>query len=661
MSRRVVLLLLTALLSLLAPAAARAQLGYFGQNKIQYRDFDWRVLPGEHVDVYYYPAEERIARMALSYAEESYDLLVRKFNHRVTSRIPLIIYASHSDFEQTNVLPFVPPEGVLGVTEYLKRRVTIPFRGNYSEFRHTVRHELVHVFQLSIVTQQFTLFPRARRSGTPLWWSEGLAEYFSGGQESRDEMIVRDLTLNGRMPSITQLDYVQSAIVYPLGGELHRFLGQRYGDWRVPLLYETLWKAPSFDDALRMVYGKSAEELSAEWHYALRQRFYPAVEGRRPLPIAGAEIADLAVKPVAVARSDTTIEVAYLSPRTGYTNIDAAPLDGRGRPRVLVEGERTPEFESFHEFASRMDARDGVLLFASKFGDRDALFFWSTRKNRVVGRYQFDDLVSVVSPAWSPDGKQVAFSGLTTGGISDLYVLDLPSGRLTRVTDDAYEDLDPTWLPDGASLVFSSDRAPAGASGARNLYVMPLATRAIRPLTSGDWSDESPRWDPELGRVVFTSDRDGTFNLYSVDTLGGGRRETRVDDGVFDPAPMPGDDRLVVSGFSNLSWSLFALRPDSAARRDTFRVGPDSSGTWRWRELADPQVASARSRKYETHYTLDFAAGGGTTGGAGYYQSQGGIFYFSDLLGDHELITSFATYGTGGFSRIFSKLNLDVF
>src|SRR5213596_3044271 len=143
-----------------------AQFGYFGQNKIQYRRFDWRVLRGEHVDLYYYPEEEELGRVALAYAEESYDALERRFNHAVTRRIPLIVYASHSDFEQTNILPFIPPEGLLGVTEFLKRRVALPFRGSYSEFRHTIRHELVHVFQLSLTAQTV-----CRSGGRKAWRS----------------------------------------------------------------------------------------------------------------------------------------------------------------------------------------------------------------------------------------------------------------------------------------------------------------------------------------------------------------------------------------------------------------------------------------------------------------------------------------------------------
>src|SRR5512138_2778908 len=132
----------------LSPSFLAAQFFRGDENKIQYRRLDWQVLKGQRVDVYYYPEEAELAPVALAYAEETYDLLAVKFGHTVTSRVPLIVYASHSDFEQTNILPFSPPEGLLGVTDFLKPRVTLPFRGNLAEFRHTLRHEMVHVFQL---------------------------------------------------------------------------------------------------------------------------------------------------------------------------------------------------------------------------------------------------------------------------------------------------------------------------------------------------------------------------------------------------------------------------------------------------------------------------------------------------------------------------------
>src|SRR5947207_6619250 len=262
-----------------------AQFGYFGQNKIQYRRFAWRVLRGEHVDLYYYPEEEELGRVALAYAEESYDSLEHRFNHAVTRRIPLIVYASHSDFEQTNILPFIPPEGLLGVTEFLKRRVALPFRGSYAEFRHTIRHELVHVFQLSLASQTFGRYPCFRQAGTPLWWTEGLAEFFSAGEDSRDEMVLRDMTIAGHLPSLPDLTYAYGGLVYPVGGCIHRFLAERYGEWRILELYNDIWKYSSFDDALFGVYGRTVEQLSDEWQYWMRKHYDPVLPTQPPLAV----------------------------------------------------------------------------------------------------------------------------------------------------------------------------------------------------------------------------------------------------------------------------------------------------------------------------------------------------------------------------------------
>lgn len=614
------------------------------------------MLAGEHVDVFFYPEEERIARAALVYAEQSYDTLARRLGHEVRERIPLIVYASHADFEQTNVLPFVPPEGILGVTEFLKRRVALPFRGSYSEFRHTLRHELVHVFELSILAREAALHPRSRPPTIPLWWSEGLAEFLSTEQDSRDEMVVHDLVLSGRLPTLLELGPVVSPIVYAVGGDAHRFLASQFGGWRVPLVYEALWKSASFGQALERAYGRNAERLSTEWHYDLRRRHFPSVVMRQPLSLAGTRLASLALKPVAAEVAEST-QVAYLSPRSGYTNIYLQPLDESGRARVVVEGERSPEFESLHPFSSRIDVRDGVLLFASRFGERDALVFWDIAQARVTGRYRFDGLVSLLSPQWSPDGARIAFSALSDSGVSDLYMLEIRSEALTRLTADVYEDLDPTWLPHGRALVFSSDRGPYGADGALNLYRVEL-TGEITPLTNGPWADESPRWDPHTSRVLFTSDRAGAFDLYSIDTLGSGRRETTLTGGLFDAAPVPNEERVLVSAYADRSWSLYAVRKDPDDE-SAFTLHRESLATWQWRELDDTAATLTTSRRYERRYSIDFAAGVAATA-PGVGGAQGAQLVFSDLLGDHQFALSISSF-QGEARNVLGSLNGNLF
>ena len=170
------------------------------------------------------------------------------------------------------------PEGLLGATDFLKRRVSLPFRGNFAEFRHTLRHEMVHVFQLDLLSEAYLQSPRHRRFDFPLWWTEGLAELWSGGQDARDEMVMRDLTLSGRLPALRQLTYVTSGIVYPIGGQIQRWLADTYGDWRVTTMYKEQNRHDTFEAAIRGVYGR---------HARAAERRVPARHAPALLPVGG--------------------------------------------------------------------------------------------------------------------------------------------------------------------------------------------------------------------------------------------------------------------------------------------------------------------------------------------------------------------------------------
>src|SRR5512134_3485502 len=128
-----------------------AQAQYFGKNKVHYTSFKWNVIETEHFHVYYYEGENRAAADAARMAERSYSRLSHILRHEFTKPIPLVLYASHSQFQQTNILPDLIDEGTGGVTEFLKQRVFLPFTGSYAELEHVLSHELVHAFQVDIL------------------------------------------------------------------------------------------------------------------------------------------------------------------------------------------------------------------------------------------------------------------------------------------------------------------------------------------------------------------------------------------------------------------------------------------------------------------------------------------------------------------------------
>ncbi|MEO0148483.1 MAG: basic secretory protein-like protein, partial [candidate division WOR-3 bacterium] len=173
----------------------------FGQNKVDYKDLKWKVLDSEHFKVYHYQGGEKLAEFSVYVLEEAY----KEFKDYLPGalkegeKIPVIIYISPKDFQQTNVSPYIVPEGVGGFTEGFKRRVVVPFAGDYYEFRHVLRHELVHALQFGYSRGLTGLISYSQ---PPQWFIEGMAEYIAQKWDLRTEVYMRDLVVNLRLPSL---------------------------------------------------------------------------------------------------------------------------------------------------------------------------------------------------------------------------------------------------------------------------------------------------------------------------------------------------------------------------------------------------------------------------------------------------------------------------
>ena len=76
----------------------------FGKNKVQYTNFDWYYVQSEHFDVYFAESGYEIASFTANAAEEALKSIQRTVQYQITARIPIIVYNSHNDFQQTNVV-----------------------------------------------------------------------------------------------------------------------------------------------------------------------------------------------------------------------------------------------------------------------------------------------------------------------------------------------------------------------------------------------------------------------------------------------------------------------------------------------------------------------------------------------------------------------------
>jgi len=610
---------------------------YFGKNKVQYTSFDWQVMTTEHFRIYFYTKEEEVAGIAARIAEDSYRRLAIRFNHEIKRKTPLIIYSSPHYFTQTNIIPGLLPEGVGGFTEFMKGRVVVPFHGSYHDFDHVIRHELVHVFTLDILDAVYSRQSMRRVASPPLWFSEGLAEFWSKDWDSEADMIVKDMVVNDRFLSINEMWKVQgSFFMYKLGESICKFIDSAYGPDKLSLLFENWYKGRTFDEVVEATLGDNLNTLSNKWEYALKKQYYPQMaqlglprmESRRIVKEG------YAVKGAPFRWDDGSGEkdwVVFIANRLGYSGIYMTSLsDNDHSVQTLVKGERSSDFESLHLLRSGIDANNsGMVVFSSKSKEKDVIYLYDLNEKAVTRRYEFDSLIAAMSPRFSPDGTRIVFSGVHKNGASDIYLMELKTGEYNKLTNDIYYDVDPTYSCDGGKIIFASDRCPEGPQGALNLYVYNLSDGNINQLTFGGFRDQSP--EVTENGIYFSSDREGTFNLYLLDNEGQLTRQSTYVTGAFDPRLSPDSKKLVYTGYQEMSFQIFEMdlvpKPESIEQ-------PVAVATDNWQPKKISHEISNATIKYDTDYSLDIAQS--AIGYDPVYGSIGGVqIAMSDVLGNH--------------------------
>jgi len=632
-------------LIILLPQLVSAQFYFFGRNKVQYEKFNWKILKTEHFDIYYYDDFSELAEIGAKYAEEAFDDHKVKFNHYVINKIPLIFYNTHLHFQQTNTIPGFLPEGIGGFFEFMKGRVVIPYLGNLAQFKHVIRHELVHVFMVNKIYHVLNDHRISTDRMPPLWFTEGLAEYWSTGWDTQGEMVMRDVVLNGKFVPLSELDYLAGYLVYKEGQDFFSFVSRNYGEDKILSLMENFWRFNKFSDVIEFTLGEKISEIDNKWIYEIRQKYFPLYKENYPHFIKAKKITDEGFNfgPRYYLNGEKK-EIYYIGNRTGYTSVmkmDYDPVrDDYVSPETIVEGESDEKFEAFHPLENSIAvSSEGMVAFVTKRQATDVLHLFSIKKNEIDKTVAFNGLIRIKAPNFSPDSQQLLFSATDRRGFSDLYIYNFQNEQLTRLTNDYYEDIDPVFSKDGTKIIFSSDRTDGLFRQMYNLFEYDLATKQISYLTNVSANISTPHFSPDYSELYFTSDYNGTYNIWKIPygekQITGMIQVTNFITSVYD-FTFVDSNTIVTSAFENLSFQFYSL--------DLGRISNDKYVAFSFNDLgakwtADKiEVAPEDDRlKYENEYTLDYAVSQlitdpvyGTRGGA--------LLTLSDMLGDDRYI-----------------------
>src|SRR5437763_4624009 len=578
---------IVAALALFGAAPLVAQ--YFGQNKVQYQNFDFHIIQTEHFEVYYYPAERAAALDGARIAERWYARLSRVLHHQFLGRKPIILYASQSDFQQTNITDVF--EGLQGSTDFFKHRMVLPFTGAYEEVDHVIGHEMVHQFQ-------FDVFSRGRigagvqtlvNVAPPGWFMEGMAEYLSVGPiDNHTAMWLRDASVEGHLPTLQELTY-EAVFPYYFGHAIWTYIGEKWGDEAVGQILQASTSA-GVEGAFKRVIGVTLDELISGWRDAVQTTYPPQLADhyrarRLAQPLLTRKRSE-GTYHIAPALTPDGRQIAYISERNSFFfDLYLADAETGKVLRRLVKSTLSSNYESlrFINSAGSWSPAGRYFAIAAKRRDRDDLVILDVKKDEEVRRIPLP-LNGLTTPAWSPDAKQLAFTG-SDGGLSDLFIVNADGSDLRRLTNDKYADLEPSWSADGKTIAFATDRGAATdfddlKFGNMRIALFHLDKGTIELLGHMDQGKNiDPVWAPDGKSLAFVSDRSGISNVFLYDVGNGNIYQlTDVYTGVSGITPLSPclswaheADRLAFAYYEEGEYNVYAVDNPRSLRRQPYQ------------------------------------------------------------------------------------------
>lgn len=642
--------------------------GYFGRNKIQYDDFNFKILKTQNYDIYYYPVEKKQTYNAAGILERWRTRYEKIFGDVLEKDQPIILYSDHPDFEQTNVIEGFLSQGTGGVTEGLKNRITLPFTGVNADNNHVLGHELVHAFQYDIIRSKENGFKTA--SNIPIWFIEGMAEYLSiGRKDELTSMWLRDAVLNDDVPSIDEVGRDRKYFPYRYGQAIWAYIASRWGDKTVADLLQSAISS-GWDDVFKKNLGIPLDTLSAQWNEEVKKTYKKEIEGKTLPDSVGEKISveegGINLSPVVspdgkyiavIARHELlTLDLYLIDAHTGkvYKKLVSSNSDAHFDALQFINssGSWSPDGKEF-AFVVVEDGDNAISIVNVNSGNIEKTF----KLKNVEGILQLD---------WSPDGRKLAVSG-THGGTSNIYIYDMDQYEIKNLTDDEYSEIQPAWSPDGNSIAYVTDKGK-GTNLDKYIYgEMKIALYSFKNDTTINLSLGegikliNPQFSPDGKSLYFISNPEGISDIFRYSFLENKYyKVTNIATGVsgltaLSPALSIAkkSGRIVFNVFDHADYDIYGL-DSQKGKGKIFKVNP---GEFAW-NISLPEIKNSNTGVVE-NYLSDYSGGLPANPDTSFKQEEytPALHLFS--VGQSSVGVGFDRFGTylgGAVSMLFSDI-----
>lgn len=209
-------------------------------------------------------------------------------------------------------------------------------------------------------------------------------------------------------------------------------------------------------------------------------------------------------------------QIAFRSRRDGSADLFIMDADG-SHIRNLI---KDPVDSIFDDFVPRWNPqRDLIAMYTDRFYSPAVGCAWHRVAYMPVSG-GMDNIVVLDAHVteqetltWSPDGSSIVYSSRCDFGKEqalELYSWNIDTNEVTQLTDEGYFNSEPAFSHDGRYLAYTSVRDAAGA----DIYIRDLETGEERNVTNRPGKDSHPTWSPDDSHIALVTDRDGNDEIY---------------------------------------------------------------------------------------------------------------------------------------------------
>ena len=502
----------------------------FGKNRIQYKEFEWKSLISENFEVYFYDDGRFLGTEATTYLEDKFDMLTDMMGYPPYSKTKVFIYNSVSDLQQSNVgINYSGPISG-GETQFVKSYIEIAHPGTISEFKEELLYK-VTILLLNEMLYGGSLKDMLQSTlmNLPEWFTEGAAQYISKGWSIEMDDFVREYLRDNKNVKLQKLTGKEASLT---GHSIWNYIAERHGKSNISSILNYIRIIRNEEKSIEITLGISFKALLNDWknfYLDMDRRLDPSYKlPTRDDLFIGKNRKGHVFKNVKV--SPDGMQVAYSVNDMGKFQVILKDIATNEEKKIITGGYRVINQDVDFNLPLLAWVDDNTLGMISTENGKILFWLYDVSTGTKVPR-ELRTLTQVNDMSFSANGRLGVLSG-TVNGMSDLYLISTRRDRVSRLTNDIYDDIDPSFVPGTNTIVFSSNRISDTLNLKRrdfemvsenyNLFYYNLDTtkNIVKRLTNTISKDIQPL-ALNSNEILYLSDQKGIYNLFKYEVSTG--------------------------------------------------------------------------------------------------------------------------------------------